>query len=124
MVFSDQIRIRKVQETDLPAITDIYNDAIRHTTATFDTEQKTLDNRKQWLEQHSQKYPVVVAALNEKVIGWASLSKWSERAAYDDTAEISVYIHPDFRGKGIGRQLMQQVLHDGKKGGLHTVLSR
>ncbi|MBX7205649.1 MAG: GNAT family N-acetyltransferase [Bacteroidia bacterium] len=124
MVSSDQLRIRKAQETDLPAITDIYNDAIKHGTATFDTEEKTPENRRQWLEQHSQKYPVVVALLNETVVGWASLSRWSERAAYDDTAEISVYIHRDFRGRGIGRQLMQQVLDEGRQGGLHTVISR
>lgn len=124
MVSSDQVRIRKAQETDLPAITDIYNDAIRHGTATFDTEEKTPENRRLWLAQHSQKYPVVVALINETVVGWASLSRWSERAAYDDTAEISVYIHRDFRGRGIGRQLMQQVLEQGRQGGLHTVISR
>ncbi len=124
MVSSDQLRIRKAQETDLPAITDIYNDAIRHGTATFDTEEKTSENRRLWLAQHSQKYPVVVALINETVVGWASLSRWSDRAAYDDTAEISVYIHKDFRGRGIGRQLMQQVLEHGKQGGLHTVISR
>jgi len=124
MVSSDRLRIRKAQETDLPAITDIYNDAIRHGTATFDTEEKTLENRRHWLGQHSQKYPVVVALQNETVVGWASLSRWSERAAYDDTAEISVYIHRDFRSMGIGRQLMQQVLYEGKQGGLHTVISR
>lgn len=124
MVSSDQLRIRKAQETDLPAITDIYNDAIRHGTATFDTEEKTHENRRLWLAQHSQKYPVVVALINETVVGWASLSRWSERAAYDDTAEISVYIHRDFRGRGIGRQLMQQVLEQGRQGGLHTVISR
>ena len=44
--------------------------------------------------------------------------------AYDNTAEISVYIHPEHQGKGLGKQLMKAVLEQGKQHGLHTVLSR
>lgn len=124
MVSSDQLIIRNATQNDLPAITAIYNDAILHSTATFDTEVKTLDNRLEWLNQHSATYPVVVAESAGKVVGWASLSRWSDRCAYDSTAEISVYLESDFRGKGIGRKLMADVLEKGKAAGLHTVLSR
>jgi phosphinothricin acetyltransferase len=116
--------IRDAERKDAASIADIYNEAITNSTATFDTELKSVDDRIAWLEQHNHKYPVVVAELDGNVIGYASLTRWSDRCAYDDTAEISIYIHPDYRGKGTGRMLMESVLEKGKAGGLHCVLSR
>lgn len=58
------------------------------------------------------------------VHGWASLSKWSTRCAYADTAEISVYVKQEYRGLGIGKRLMNNILVAGEAAGLHTVLSR
>ena len=62
--------------------------------------------------------------MNKKVVGWASLSEWSNRCAYSDTAELSVYVKDTFRSRGIGKQLVKAVLSEGEKAGLHTVLSR
>jgi phosphinothricin acetyltransferase len=118
------MQIRAAEIKDLPALTEIYNEAIRNTTATFDTEEKTVENRREWFLQHSHKYPVLVAEEEGEVTGWASLSRWSDRCAYDDTAEISIYIHPSHRGRGVGKALTQAVVDAGRKGGLHCVLSR
>lgn len=118
------MQIRKALAADAEAITAIYNDAICNTTATFDTELKSVENRKEWLEQHSDKYPVLVAVEHETAIGFASMTRWSDRTAYDNTAEISIYIHPDHRNKGIGKQLIKAILEAGRAGGLHCVLSR
>jgi len=116
--------IRKAQVKDLRAITDIYNEAILTTDATFDTAQKTIDEQKAWFADHGPKNPVIVAAVDNRVCGWASLSKWSTRCAYEDTVEISVYVKQEYRGCGIGKKLMQEVLAAGDKVGLHTVISR
>jgi len=116
--------IRKAVLTDVPKITEIYNEAILNTTATFDTEPKTSHYMRKWLKAHGPKNPIVVAVIDGKVIGWASLSEWSTRCAYADTAELSVYVKDTFRGRGIGKQLIQAVLLEGEKAGLHTVLSR
>lgn len=124
MVSFDQYRLLPATEEHLKGITSIYNDAIENGIATFDTEQKSIDNRREWLQQHGPKYPVWVALAGTEVAGWASLSRWSDRCAYDNTAEISVYIHPEHQGKGLGKQLMKAVLEQGKQHGLHTVLSR
>ena len=118
------LTIRPAKTDDLPAITAIYNEAILTTDATFDTELRTLDDRKMWFESHDSRNPIMVAATDDTVTGWASLSKWSERRAYDNTAEISVYIKEEFRGKGIGRILMDKILLKGKEAGLHTVIAR
>ena len=97
--------IRPAELADLPAITDIYNEAILTSTATFDTEPKTLDDRRQWFQAHSERHPILVAELSGRVIGWASLTPWSDRRAYDETAETSFYVQSESRGHGIGRGL-------------------
>src|SRR5512136_2869705 len=99
------ITIRQATLSDLKSITDIYNEAVLNTVATFDTNPKTLDEQKLWFEKHGTKYPVLVAVEAKAIIGWASLSAWSDRCAYADTAEISLYISVDYRGKGVGRKL-------------------
>ena len=116
--------IRKAVYTDIPAITGIYNEAILTTTATFDTEPKTTAAQRKWLKAHGPKNPVLVAVEGGKVVGWASLSEYSDRCAYSDTAELSVYVKEKFRNRGIGRKLMETVLAEGKKAGLHAVISR
>jgi L-amino acid N-acyltransferase len=85
--------------------------------------QKTLKNRKYGLPVILRQ-PILIAEKDGLVIGWASLSKWSERCAYSDTAEVSVYIKEDHREKGIGRQLLKALLKEGKNRGLHTILAR
>jgi phosphinothricin acetyltransferase len=118
------MNIRKATHSDAQAIAIIYNEAIENTTATFDTEPKSISNREEWLEQHSDKYPVIVTELDGVVAGFASMTRWSDRAAYDDTAEISIYILPYYHNQGIGKKLMQAIIEAGKQGGLHCVLSR
>jgi L-amino acid N-acyltransferase len=105
-------------------ITNIYNDAVQNSTATFDTEIKSVEEQRLWFNEHSDKYPILVAEENDIVVGWASLSRWSGRCAYADTAEISIYIKDDYRGKGIGTKLLKKILDQGKNAGLHTVLAR
>jgi L-amino acid N-acyltransferase len=118
------LTIQPATLADLKAITDIYNQAILNTVATFDTNPKTLDEQKVWFEKHGGKYPVLVAVQTKIIVGWASLSQWSDRCAYSDTAEISLYVREGYRGKGIGRKLSGDILKAGKDAGLHTVIAR
>ncbi len=118
------ITLLRASADHLEAITDIYNDAVLTTTATFDSEPISLDEQRIWFAEHDDKFPIYVVLKSESVIGWASLSKWSGRCAYSDTAEISVYIKDGFRGKGIGTKLINKVLEEGNKAGIHTVLAR
>jgi L-amino acid N-acyltransferase YncA len=57
-------------------------------------------------------------------VGWASLSRWSDRPAYDGTAEVSVYVDADHRQKKIGRALLEALVEAGQKGGFHNLVSR
>ncbi|HEY31719.1 MAG TPA: N-acetyltransferase [Dehalococcoidia bacterium] len=115
---------RAAKVEDIKAITDIYNEAVLTTDATFDLEPKTEEEQRAWLTSHDQMHPVLVVELNGAVIGWASLSDWSSRYAYAATAEISLYIKEEFRGKGAGRKLLEDIMREGERVGLHTVLAR
>ncbi len=116
--------IRAANIDDLAAITEIYNEAILHTVATFDTQVKTVEEQRAWFEEHGPKSPIIVAEEGGIVMGWASLSRWSDRCAYSETAEVSLYVGESYRGKGIGRKLMEAIIEEGWKAGFHVVVAR
>lgn len=118
------VNIRSASVTDIPAITDIYNEAVLKTTASFDTEAKTVEDRKTWFKSHHPRYPVLVAVEDGIIVGWASLSPWSTRLAYVGTVEDSVYVRESSQGNGIGKQLLEEILEQGLKAGFHTVIAR
>ncbi len=116
--------IRPAKLNDLKAITEIYNHAVLTTVATFDTEPRTEADQKTWFAHHGPKNPLLVATLDNVIIGWVSLSEWSNRLAYSDTAEISLYVKQGFQNKGIGRKLLDAIIREGENAGLHTVIAR
>jgi len=118
------LKIRDAQLNDLDEITKIYNWAILNTTATFDNIPKTIDEQKLWFNDHGDKNPIIVAELDGYIVGWASLSKWSDRCAYSGTAEISLYLKDGFMGKGIGKKLMEGIIKKGESADLHVLIAR
>jgi L-amino acid N-acyltransferase len=118
------VTIRAALPADLGAITDIYNDAILNTTATFDTEPKPEAERLAWFESHGGRFVVLVAETAGVVVGWTSLSRWSDRPAYDDTAETSVYVRGGYRRRGIGRRLEEAVIDHARDFRFHTLIAR
>jgi len=119
-----EIKIRDAVEKDLEAIVAIYNYAIINTTATFDTRPKTVKSQEKWFYKHSAKYPIIVAEDDGGVIGWASLSRWSDRCAYDKTAEITVYVKKDNQNIGIGKCLIAEIIKIARKNKLHVIIAR
>lgn len=119
-----EVEIRPATSLDVGAITEIYNHAIATTVATFDTEPKDEANRQTWLDNHSARHPVLVAVYGAKVVGWASISAWSDRCAYDGTAEVSLYVSEGQRGRGVGTKLLRALVDAGAQAGLHVLLAR
>jgi len=118
------MQIRRATINDLAAITEIYNDAILKTVATFDTQPKTPDEQEIWFKSHGPKYPIIVGEVDSTIIGWTSLSPYSDRCAYSDTAEISVYIAEEYRGRRFGRILLEKTVQLGQDAGLHVLIAR
>lgn len=115
--------IRQAAASDVDSITEIYNEAILTTTATFDLEPKTHAERMQWFQSHGDRHPILVAELESHVVGWACLNQWSPRAAYADTAETSFYVKEEHRGNGIGRQLKAAIIEEARRLGFHTLIA-
>jgi phosphinothricin acetyltransferase len=118
------VLIRKATIADLVAITGIYNEAILTTTATFDTEPKTIAERTEWFRSHDDRHPVLVAVLDQEVVGWSAINRWSDRPAYDDTAETSFYVKSGHRGKGIGKMLKAATIEEARRLNFHTLIAR
>ena len=115
--------IRLATTADLPAINDIYNYYIPRSTCTYQLEPEPLEGRQAWFAAHPpEKYPVTVAEQDGRVIGWGSLSKFRDRAAYNPTVEASVYIHHDFHRQGLGRTLLVDLIDRAKKIGYHSLI--
>ncbi len=117
--------IRPAQQQDLPALLAIYNHEILNGVATFDLQPKSLAERQSWFDEHNKNnHPLLVAEQDGEVLGYASLSHYAEKAAYNSTVELSVYIAPSARRQGIASQLMHAVIELAKKdNATHLIVS-
>ncbi|MCK9993351.1 MAG: L-amino acid N-acyltransferase [Alphaproteobacteria bacterium] len=116
--------IRDATHADLPGILAIYNEVIATSTAVYAFEPVTLEDRAAWLEaRQARQFPVLVAMEADEVLGFASYGDWRGAwAGYKYTVEHSVHIRDGLRGKGIGRQLMQQLINEARQAGLHVMI--
>ena len=118
------LKTRTACRKDIKVITEIYNEAIVNTNSTFDTEKKTIKEMEEWFNNHGSKNPIIVAEKDGVTAGWAALSKYNNKKAYSNTAEISLYVLETYQGKGIGKKLMNNLLREGKKADIHAVIAR
>ena len=116
--------IRDAGLADIPAITSIYAHAVLNTVATLDTDEPTIQSQTEWFRHHDSRHPVLVAVLDDEVVGWASLSEWSPKKGYRDTVEASVYVSPDYHRQGIGTELLRTLVRRARSIGLHMLLAR
>jgi L-amino acid N-acyltransferase YncA len=124
----DEITIRPAELDDAPAIAVIYNQGIRGRNATFETEERSAEERRVWLASKDEHHPTLVATLGNgaaaPVVGWVSASDYRSRECYRGIAEFSVYVHDDYQGRAIGRQLMEAFIPACVDAGLWKILSR
>ena len=100
--------IRDACLDDAPAIARIYNQGIEDRTATLETELRTPEERAEWLASHDARHPVLLATDPPGVaVGWASINRFNPRAAYDNVADLSVFVARESRGRGVGDALMR-----------------
>jgi L-amino acid N-acyltransferase len=97
-------------ESDLPAINDIYNHYVLHSTCTYQEDPELIEDRRKWFSHHDEKHPVIVAMADGQVIGWGSLSAFHSRSAYRHTVENSIYIHHQYHRQGIGSLLLEDLI--------------
>jgi phosphinothricin acetyltransferase len=116
--------VRAATEADVPAIRDIYNYEVLNGWATFDIEPKTLEDRLAWFRETRPPHGIIVAEEEGgTVVAWGCLRPFRVKPAYRFTAENSVYVHQDHRGKGHGRIILARLLEMAREGGFHTIIA-
>ena len=120
---SSQYAHRLATAEDLPAIVAIYNSTIPSRQVTADIEPVTVASRLNWFNEHTpDKRPIWVVEENGQMLGWLSYSDFHVRAAYAHTAEVSIYLAQDARGKGLGAYLLSAAMAFAPSLGIHTLV--
>ncbi|MFF3026580.1 GNAT family N-acetyltransferase [Microbacterium sp. NPDC057944] len=118
------MHIRDAEIADLETIAEIYNDAVRNTTAIWNETVVDVDDRAVWLAERLRAgFPVIVASDETGVLGYASFGSWRAFDGYRHTVEHSVYVRGDQRGRGIGKTLMVELIARARALGKHVMIA-
>lgn len=109
--------ITNLKESHWPQVKAIYESGIATGNATFQTEAPGWE---EWDKGHI-KTCRLVALESDQVLGWAALSPVSGRCVYAGVAEVSVYIHPEARGKGVGKKLLGALIEESEQNNFWTL---
>jgi len=114
---------RSATTEDAAAMVEILNHYIAHSTTTFLTTPQTLEDRLKWFDQRSDVHPAIMVEHEEAVIAWGALSPHNPRSGYRHTADVSVYVGPDFHRQGIGRMIVTELVGRARTIGHHTLIA-
>jgi len=119
------VLVRPATAADLPALTDIYNHYIVHTSITFDLQPFSVDDRRDWFLKHAGgRYRLLVADDGRgQALGYASSSQFRIKAAYDTTVESSIYCRADAVGRGVGTTLYRALFEALKDEDINRVVA-
>ncbi|MFC0522178.1 GNAT family N-acetyltransferase [Pontibacillus salicampi] len=116
--------IRNAEKSDVLSMLQIENYEIANGNATFDLDAKTLEEKETWFQSLHTRYPIIVAELDDYVVGYAYVSPFNPKQAYQQTVELSVYVDASYRGRKIGKSLMEYILEECENERFHTVISK
>jgi phosphinothricin acetyltransferase len=111
MMSTPELLVRPAVVADVPALTAIYNHYVESSPATFDTAPVSIENRLEWFGHYATIGPhrLVVAERAGRVVGYACTSRFREKAAYATSVEMSVYVHPEAHGQGVGSRMYERL---------------
>lgn len=104
-IMNTNITIRMATKADAKEILDIYAPYVKNTAISFEYDVPSVEEFAERIKNILRKYPYIVAIDSNHIIGYAYVSSFKERAAYDRAVETTVYISQDCRGKGVGKKL-------------------
>lgn len=105
--------IRTIKE-HIPDILRIYKYYVKNTTVTFALKAPTVEEMEKTMLSTNPRFLSYTMMEGTKIVGYVYLAKYKERAAYDKTAEVSIYIHEEYQGKGYGQQALTFIEEQGK----------
>lgn len=116
--------LRSATLDDAADIAAIFNDAIQTSMAVWKETPVPPDNRAEWIRARLDVgHPVLIAEEDGQVLGYASYAQLSTNEGYRFCVENSIYVHPDAKGKGIGRTLLGKLIDTARDQGMHSMVS-
>jgi phosphinothricin acetyltransferase len=119
------ITVRNAQIDDIAKITEIYNEAVANTFATFDEEPTTVEERTRWFEQFSTAGPhrlLVATPDNGDVVGYAGSMAYRHHPAFAATVEFTVYLDGHAQGSGVGSKLYEALIDAVQNENVHCIV--
>ncbi|WP_068765314.1 GNAT family N-acetyltransferase [Rhodobacter xanthinilyticus] len=116
--------IRPATPADAPALAEIYNAAVRETTAIWNDIEVDAENRRAWMAARAEGgFPVLVCEEGGAVLGYASYGPFRAFDGYRATVEHSVYVRKGAQGGGRGRALMEALIAEARARGAHIMVA-
>ncbi len=119
---TSRFTMRDASPDDADWLALIYNQGIVDRLATLETEERTPEERRAWLAARDHRHPVLVAECDGRMAGFGSLNVFNPRAAYDHVADFSVYVERSWRGRGVGKQLLNALEARARTLGFHKLV--
>jgi phosphinothricin acetyltransferase len=115
--------IRSASRADLAAINEIYNHYVINSVCTYQEAPSTADERGRWFDAHGPNQAIIVAELDGQIVGYGSLSSFHQRSGYRFTAENSVYVRHEMLGRGIGGELLAELIRRARSLGYRVIIA-
>ena len=109
-------------EAHLVIVKDIYNYYIENTTATYYTEKISINELKEFIPIQNNKYKSFLINIDNECCGFCYYSQYKKRQAYDRTAELSIYLKPEYTGKGIGKTAIDYLENVARQNGISVLI--
>lgn len=118
------LTIRKAEVKDVKTILEIINHEILHSTVVYDYRERTHAQQLAWFEKKTQdRMPVIVVEKDNEVVGFGTYGIFRPWDAYRFSVEHSIYTHHNFRGMGIGKLIMTELIKLAIEQGFHTMIA-
>jgi len=117
-----ETRTRTAQPSDAQCIASIYNYYVTNTTVTFEEKEVEVEEMQDRIKSISAKSPYLVIEAENEVVGYAYATEWKARSAYRFSAEVTIYLHHQKTGAGLGSILFSAFLAELKKTNLHVLV--
>lgn len=105
------------------AILEIFNHTIAHSTALYEYQPRTLSFMQEWFEAKAMAgFPVLGLVQEERLLAFASYGPFRPHPAYKYSVEHSIYVHPEQRGQGLGRSLLQALIQEAERQNYHLLI--
>ncbi len=114
---------REITEDDLPKVLEIYNYYVLNSTATFQSKTISIEDMRKLIYFNNSKYKSFVIVEEDDICGYCLLKQFNKKEAYNETAEVCVFLKHDAIGKGLGTIAIQNMEDYAREQNLHVLIA-